>query len=67
MKLNQEQRRALAAPFLHQKKATTMADFYALFNHEIRRTCNQCEDQFDLRKTDDQKCPNCGSDDLRVG
>ncbi|HRZ96026.1 MAG TPA: hypothetical protein P5084_00605 [Paludibacter sp.] len=44
-----------------------MGEFYALFNHEIWRTCNQCEDNFDLRKTEDQKCPTCGSDDLRPG
>ncbi len=67
MKLTDQQRRALAAPFLHQKKPTTMGEFYALFNHEIWRTCNQCEDNFDLRKTEDQKCPTCGSDDLRPG
>lgn len=67
MKLTQQERRALTASFPPKKKATTMGEFYALFNHEMWRTCNHCGDQFDLKKTHDQKCPTCGSNDLRVG
>ena len=67
MKLTQQERRAFAASFFPKKRATTMDEIYALFNHEIWRTCNQCEDQFDLKKTEDQKYPTCGSTDLRPG
>ena len=67
MKLTQQERRAFAASFLPRKQPPTVAQYYRQMNHEMWRTCNQCEDQFDLRKTEDQKYPTCGSDDLRPG
>lgn len=36
-------------------------------NHEIWRTCNACGDHFDLRMQLEQKCPTCGSCDLKFG
>lgn len=36
-------------------------------NHEIWRTCNSCGDHFDVRKEIEQKCPTCGSYDLKFG
>lgn len=37
------------------------------FNHEIWRSCNSCNHQWDAILDGYSKCPNCSSTDLRSG
>lgn len=68
MKLTDQERRTFAASFLPKKNIpTTVGEFYAVFNHEIWRTCNSCGHQWDAKKDGYSICPKCISTDLRSG